>query len=123
MEVNTPPPNRVKVTRGMFGTFYDVLYHRIESHLESSSAKPRSWKIWEEWKSNGMRNRMASYVKISKIWSNSNIKMCTTNLILDGLHFLGLPPSVYFCLLQSTFNLFHLYNSPFLIINHASRLL
>ena len=61
-----------------------------------------------------------------KIWSNSNKKMCATNLVLDSLHFFGFPPPVYFCLLQSTLNLFHLeyvsfFNSPFLIINHASR--
>ena len=55
-----------------------------------------------------------------KIWSNSNKKMCATNLVLDSLHFFGFPPSVYFCLLQSTLNLFHLkyvsfFNSPSLI--------
>ena len=43
-----------------------------------------------------------------KIWSNSDKKMCATNLVLDSLHFFCLPPSVYFCLLQSTLNLFHL---------------
>ena len=46
--------------------------------------------------------------------------MCTTNLVLDSLHFFGFPPPVYFCLLQSTLNLFHLkyvsfFNSPSLI--------
>ena len=77
MEVNLPPPNNVKVTRDTFGTFYGILYHQIESHMDLSSVKPRSWKTWEDWNSNGMRKRMTSYVKLSKIIYGKVINLTT----------------------------------------------
>ena len=86
MTDNVPLPAHagVKVTRETIGTFYSALYTTIESHIEHSTVKPRSWKVWEEWKSNGMRKRMTSYVKLSKLLLGNEMAFCKSLLTTDN---------------------------------------
>ena len=66
-----------KASRRDFSVLYALLYDAIESHITHASVKVRGWSIWEQWKSNGLRKRMTSFVSVSKIIYGRNINLTT----------------------------------------------
>ena len=66
-----------KASRRDFSVLYALIYDAIESHITLASVKVRGWGIWEQWKSNGLRKRMTSFVSVSKIIYGRNINLTT----------------------------------------------